>query len=541
MGKRRTLVCAAATLAVFALVLGLFGVRYEVNDDALISCIAAGVYGGDTIHLCYVNILVGLLLKPFYWLAQGVNWYVAFSVAGLLVCFWWLACRAVQRLGLAAGLCLWGIFMLLAGVDALQAFQYTKNAAVFTLTGALVLADHLQGRIRAPLAGGAALLLAGACLRWQAFVLVLAMALPLLWLRHRGDRRALLRLLAAVLLCLAAWAVNEAAYRLDEGWNAWRIYNEARTEISDYRLQYITEEQAAEYGLSPADYALLESWDYGDTALFPVERLRSLAKALPHRTPANAVRELLVHLPDWLFASLPGWLLCGALAGWLLFARKRLAEGLALAATLAVFLAGSWMLFYGGRTPWRVEYLMLAPCGVLAAVYTLQGARPLPARQAAALLACCLVASYSQYQARFVSMAQYRQDNADDTPKEAAMSRLLADDGCLYVVATALEDDLAGKDVWHTRPAGAFGNLAFLGGWAAHSPLYGEPLTRRGFDPATPLLDVVDGEGVYLVDSIGLADKTAALQEHLGLQVTAQEVDATPWFTVYRLTAEDGA
>lgn len=540
MSKRRAGVCAAATLAVFALVLALFGVRYEVNDDALISCIAAGVYGGDTIHLCYVNILVGLLLKPFYLAAQGVNWYVVFSVAGLLVCFWWLACRAVHRLGLAAGLCAWGVFMLLAGVDALQAFQYTKNAAIFTLTGALLLAGYLQGQARAPLAGGTALLLAGACLRWQAFVLVLAMALPLLWLRHRADRRALVRLAAAVLLCAAAWGLNEAAYRLDEGWNAWRQYNIARTEISDHRLQYIDAGQAAEYGLSDADYALLESWDYGDTALFPPAQLQALAEALPHRTPANAVRELLTHLPDWLFASLPGWLLCGALVGWALFARKRPAQVLALAATLAVFLAGSWLLFYGGRTPWRVEYLMLTPCAVLAAACALPSMQRWPARQAAALLACCLVAAYGQYQARFTAMAQYRQDNAADTPKEAALARLLEDDGCLYVVATALEDDLAGKDVWHTRPAGAFGNLAFLGGWAAQSPLYGEPLTSRGFDPATPLLDAVDGEGVYLVDSIGLADKTAALQEHLGLAVRAEQVDATPWFAVYRLsTAAD--
>lgn len=47
----------------------------------------------------------------------------------------------------------------------------------------------------------------------------------------------------------------------------------------------------------------------------------------------------------------------------------------------------------------------------------------------------------------------------------------------------------------------------------------------------------MDAENVYLVDSIGLGDKTAALWEYLGQEVTAEAVWGTPWYTVYRLAA----
>ena len=139
LSPRQELCCLGSAALAFGAVFLLLGVRYEVNDDALISCIAAGAYGGDRVRLCYVNLLIGWALTPFYSLTQSINWYVVFSVAGLFVCAVELARCAVRKLGTFPGLCLWWAGMLLLGVDAVHAFQYTKNAAIFTLTGWLVL------------------------------------------------------------------------------------------------------------------------------------------------------------------------------------------------------------------------------------------------------------------------------------------------------------------------------------------------------------------------------------------------------------------
>lgn len=542
--RRLRLLCLAAPLAVFAAVLVLFGVQYEVNDDAQISCIAAGVFGSDTVHLCYVNILVGWLLKPLYLTAPGVNWYVVLCVGGLLGCAALLCRFAVQRFGTAGGLCLWLAGMVLAGVDALQAFQYTKIAAVFAATGAMLLARHLGDgpAARGPVAGGCALLLAGACLRWQSFLVVMAMAAPLLLLRLcplRGAalRRGMLRVALPVLLCLAAWAVNEAAYRLDPAWDFWRRYNAARTEISDYRLQYLPGEDAAAYGLTPEEYALLENWDYGDLSLYPLERLEALAQALPHRTIPNGLREMLLGLPGWVFGTLPGWMLCAALLGWVLTAPKTPASARALAATLAVFLAGCYLLFYNGRLPWRVVYLMLTPCALLVAAQwgPLRGGAT---KVLAAALAVCVAVSFSDYQNRLGATLQYREDHAADSPKEQRLAALLKDQEHFYLVSTFHLDLFVGKNVWQTRPQGAFSHLAFLGGWAAQSPLYAESPAAWGLDPASLLTEAVDRE-VYLLDFDGIDTKCGVLSNALGCTVTAQLESDQPGWRIYTLHSEE--
>ena len=56
-------------LALFAAMQAAYGIRYTTNDDATISNLAAGAYGPDRIHLLYVNILFGCLLRPLYLLA----------------------------------------------------------------------------------------------------------------------------------------------------------------------------------------------------------------------------------------------------------------------------------------------------------------------------------------------------------------------------------------------------------------------------------------------------------------------------------------
>lgn len=60
----------------------LFGIRYQLNDDAIISNIAAGAYGKDSQYLVYVNILVGWVLKGLYFVYGGVNWFVVLLLAG---------------------------------------------------------------------------------------------------------------------------------------------------------------------------------------------------------------------------------------------------------------------------------------------------------------------------------------------------------------------------------------------------------------------------------------------------------------------------
>ena len=112
---RRTALAMALALACFFATWAVFGLRYELNDDAQLANIAMGAYGEDTHHLVYVNVLLGWLLKPFYALAANVNWYYFLQVAANVAAFgllgavygapWHKARPAFVRRG-AAGL--WG-------------------------------------------------------------------------------------------------------------------------------------------------------------------------------------------------------------------------------------------------------------------------------------------------------------------------------------------------------------------------------------------------------------------------------------------------
>ena len=55
---RRTALAMALALACFFATWAVFGLRYELNDDAQLANIAMGAYGEDTHHLVYVNVLL---------------------------------------------------------------------------------------------------------------------------------------------------------------------------------------------------------------------------------------------------------------------------------------------------------------------------------------------------------------------------------------------------------------------------------------------------------------------------------------------------
>lgn len=547
--KRRSALLQLQPLVWFAVLLLMYGVRYEVNDDAILSCIASGAYGADTVHLCYVNIAVGWLLRPFYLLAPGLNWYAVLLETLNLGCLVLLCRRSLARFGDWTGSFLFAGFMLLAGFNLLQSLQYTKTAGLAAVLGALQLARAVRGEGRRLYAKAAVLLAAGAALRWDILPAVLALAAPLLLyslLQRPRGRERLKALGAAALcgvLCAALYAADALAYRAPE-WAAYRSYNAVRTQISDYRFQFVGLETAGQYGLSEADYYMISTWDYGDAQLYPAEELRQLADRLPHRTLKNAAREMLHTLPDDLFTNASdaplsnriGWMPVLVLLAWLCFGRLRRAGW--TAATAAVLLALYYYLSWQARLPFRVLWvLFLATAVFLLALWRPRPA-PLPRALPVFLLAVLAVGCFSSYRQGYTVSVQWRADHG--AASEAAYDAMSADKEHLYLVSVSQIDAIHGKDVWHTRPAGYFSNITFLGGWLAQSPLYRDTAAAWGLGDGL-LSGAVDNPAVRVVDFANIDDKLAALHEHLGLSVAANPVvTSNPNWTAYELVSAEG-
>lgn len=63
--------------AFFAYVICCLGIWYRTNDDAIISNISFGSYGPDRVHLVYVNIIYGMLLRALFFINENLNWFYA--------------------------------------------------------------------------------------------------------------------------------------------------------------------------------------------------------------------------------------------------------------------------------------------------------------------------------------------------------------------------------------------------------------------------------------------------------------------------------
>ena len=152
--------------------------------------------------------------------------------------------------------------------------------------GLALMADHL-GRWDRGTLWGIFWVLLGSMVRFQNFPAVGGMAAALLlWrffaLGRDGKKRAVAAMLTMFFLVGLAKGVDMLAYRVQEDWQAYTEYNAARTEVSDFRLQYVQSSQEMEaYGYSANDYDTLNSWSFWDDNVFSTQALEEPISFIP--------------------------------------------------------------------------------------------------------------------------------------------------------------------------------------------------------------------------------------------------------------------
>ncbi|MDL2254005.1 hypothetical protein LJC49_08070, partial [Ruminococcaceae bacterium OttesenSCG-928-I18] len=525
--------CLLMTLGAALGFIAVFGMRYEVNDDAIISNIAAGAYGPDTQYLVYVNLLLGYLLKPFFALAPGLNWFVILLFLGGLACFTVLGVLLLRGGSPLAGSALFAALLLCAGSEFFVYFHYSRYAGLFLVTGFLLLYCHLGHWNRGTFAG-MLLVLLGSMLRFQMFFAVGALSVFLLgsrFLSLEPGKRKKAMVAAAILLGLVfgCKGVDAVAYQTDAGWASYQELNRVRTEISDFRMQFFSAEADADLSgsYSPSDIEMLQNWSYYDDEVFPVEELQQFSSALPLNSLSGTLADTAATMVKMLYST-PLHLLFGAfIAAWLfLLGRPKWKP---LCGTLLVLLAEVGFLSWRGRLPERIDFVLvfsaLCLCACLAGLFS---PRPASNRQQEESAAKAPSKPYGPKVALFAFtlllfacvpflQAQYTQsrDYWESRPPRAAEIDALAEDKeHLYLLDSYLVDAANGYDVWHTRPAGYFSNLVFVGSWLMGSPFQEDTLHRYGLE--NPYRDAVGREEVLLADFYYRELKEDYLREHYG-------------------------
>lgn len=511
-------------LVVILLILGVYGIRYTTNDDATLANIAAGAYGPDRLHLIYVNVLFGCLLRPFYLLVNGVNWYVLLQLALVWGCCAALLRLAMEKIERGCALCLFFAVALPFALYYVYRFQYVKVSGLCVTAGLVLMADSLGKREKQRrTALGIFFALMGSLLRFDMFCAVGGLSAAVLLgrffsLDKQEKRRAAAAMLVLFGLVFGAKGVDSMAYRLDDGWNAYQQYNAARTDFSDYKTQLLPEENIfADAGVSDNDYAILKRWDYYDGTVFPAERVQQLADQVEGKAFWRAVKDTVKVGLSLLYGVSYRYVLpLLVLIGMILLKWNR--RFLPFLGTVVILGCEVFYLTWKDRMPSYVEIpLLLATvlllCAAMGQAEWRFGAVRL--RQTAALLAVLVLLSAPTYRAILSDSRSYRQWATAEQSYFEAMS---ADKENLYLLSTESINVAAGLDVWNPRPEDFYSNIVAYGGWLSHAPHREAALAAYGL--TDPLTDAVDRPNVYL-SYHGVQTAVTYAAEHLGVAVEA--------------------
>ncbi len=537
--KQKIIASFLLVMVSFFVIFFAFGIKYEVNDDAIISSIASGALGGHTERLIYVNIVIGYVLQAFYAISSGVNWYVLFQLAAVLGCFMVLCYVAMEKLSLFYGCMVSAIFMVLIGFDILMWFQYTKNAAVLSVTGLVLVRLALDETRRKKavffFSFGALMLMFGSMLRFESFMAAGALSIPFLCLGLTKQKALKVGAVFALLVAVAVGLefVDKASYESHEQWQQYVQYNDVRTEISDHRITFTHEENAAQYGLSHSEYALIRSWNMYDPEVFTTERLHEVAQAMPEQNITQMAVETVYKSVHFLYDAPPFMLLGLLFLAFLFFGNYK--KGAHFLLTFGMLFLQLLYLLYISRLPHRVEMLLVFSTAVFAALCFPFKKEVRPAKSLCGFALCAVLLFSGNYWELQQHVLIDRDGREINRPYFDVIS---ADKDSLYIVDANIIDMMMGYDVFTVHDEGYFSNIVFLGGWHSNSPISNEKLQNYGqTNPYRALME----NNTYFVTNNCTAQQ-AHLQQHYDASAVFVELpeQAAPNFGVFVLESGEG-
>ena len=262
-------------------VLGVF--RYGALDDYFMATVLTGAYGSELDpHLVFVNGALAYCLMPLYYLFPSVGWFYIFEMVSIFGAFTLFSYCLIRQLGFRLGV---PLAMLLSSVaiEFYASVSFTICAPLLAASGAIL---FVKGSIREKplwLVVGCILLVLGAMLRFQMFLLVIPFLGAMLFWAHFPFKVVPKKSLIALVFCwLAIYAVNAFDGNLykDPEYKYYKEYQYKRSFFGDgahYDKEAISDE-LEERGMTPLDFKLLCAWNFYDTQVFSADSLDAIIK-----------------------------------------------------------------------------------------------------------------------------------------------------------------------------------------------------------------------------------------------------------------------
>ncbi|WP_411890071.1 hypothetical protein [Yoonia sp. SDW83-1] len=246
----------ALSAMIFLLTFLFLPMRFEENDDIVMMLLASGVYSGEpSSNLVFINYILGVALSSLYQVMPELDWYPGTMLFALSACCALGAITAIDRFRTkqAVNTFAFTVFGGLALCIIIQ-MQFTTAAAFTGAVGAWVV---LTGRTRTLRLIGAALVLYGFLLRFDAAMLVLLVGSPFfvlaIW-RQTNVLRCWLGLAGLVVIGLGLHVYSERAYQSLNP--AYVAFNDVRGKVNDNPNAVLASEILPDE-ISANDFALL--------------------------------------------------------------------------------------------------------------------------------------------------------------------------------------------------------------------------------------------------------------------------------------------
>lgn len=498
----------------------VFVPNYEINDDIAIYLLSAGAFGKANSHLVFSHHLLGLLYKWLSFLYDGIKWYSLFQYIGLFLAFESASYLLLDNWGKIKGAIFSCIINILIGYQAYVCVQYTKVAAIVTISGIVFFYYYLKKEgISKKTIFGAVLAIFGSMFRfYMALIVGVLFAVGAIIdnivlidetgrIRIGLETKRVVALSTLAIIMLVLYGADGLFY--DKDWKSYKQWQLNMSSLTDFGCPTYAEnsELYDSLGISEFDIAYYATFNMGDRDMLTDEVVKQIvdaksAKDFSWSVNRDAYIDVVKNMKERIFGVTTAFIL--VLYLFVISDRK---SKLIIVANIFTFFCIYYVFTVTGR-----KFINRVDVGLIYAVMVcllsfcsesviISKRKWLELSVTFALIPMMLY-SYNYLNVKTILAGNDELKNILEQRKEyrELFKQISADSENMYI--TSIQgmggEILNAYGIWDTVEEGELGNIYIDGGWCSGAPSAKEGLKRHGL--SNGFSDVINADNVYIIE-----------------------------------------
>ena len=268
----------------------VFNCRFETVDDYLMKLISSGGFGSPNSHLVYINTILSSVLKYLYIIVPNVSWYESIQYLCIFVSLTTITYVVIKiSEDNLFKVIIFALALFFSAYTLYVQLQYTKTAAILTISGYLLLRYALDSNSKKEMLFSVLLLFLGMQYRIYQFLgsslICVGIFVPIIidFVKNRNaeTKRKTISIfvvgfisLVLLLISIGADSINYSS----EEWKSYLEYNKIRTNLLDggFPPYEDNKEFYISVDIDEDDYILYNNWDIDDNEKFDFETIKQI-------------------------------------------------------------------------------------------------------------------------------------------------------------------------------------------------------------------------------------------------------------------------